>query len=159
MKRLACLLFLGAALTAPPVLGAVNGVPPTVAVVSPPLSSVSSSGGCTPINPCAVATPALGNAPLPAPEMPAQPDLPAASAPAASAGAAMPAAQAPRLANGNCPPAGGRARFAGRGGNGQAAGRGGAEGLRRFAQAGARDGGRGRFARGAEGCPRPRNAQ
>jgi hypothetical protein len=157
-------LFLGAALTAPPVLGAVNGVPPTVAVVSPPLSSVSSSGGCTPINPCAVATPALGNAPLPAPEMPAQPDLPAAAAPAASAGAATPATQAPRIANSDCPPAGGqrRAQFAGRGGNGQAAGRGGAEGLRRFAQAGARDGsagGRGRFTRGADGCPRPRNAQ
>jgi hypothetical protein len=166
VKRLVCLLSLGIALVSAPVLGAVSGVPPTVAAVSPPLSSVSNGGGCTPVNPCAVVTPALGNAPLPAPEMPAQPDLSAATQTSATA----PAAQAPRAASSDCPPAGGqrRAQFAGRGGNGPGAGgRGGAEGFRRFAQAGARNGngeggrgagngqGRGQPARGADGCPRP----
>lgn len=157
MKRLACLLSLGAALVAAPVLGAVTGAAPTVAVVSPPLSKVTTSGGCTPINPCAVVTPALDNAPLPAPENSAQPDLPADTP--SVAGAAAPAP--PRTANATCPPARGgqRRSFAGRSGDGQA----GAEGLHRLAQAGARAGvagrgagGRGRFARGADGCPKPR---
>jgi hypothetical protein len=127
---------------AAPVLGAVTGVPPTVAVVSPPLSKVTTGGGCTPINPCAVATPALDNAPLPKPETSAD------AAPLEH----VAAPGTPRTANADCPPAGPRhARLAGQGGReGQA----GAEGFRRLAQASARNDGRGRLARDADGCRR-----
>jgi hypothetical protein len=155
VKRLVCLLSLGFALAAAPVLGAVKGVPPTVATVSPPLSNANTGhGGCTPINPCAVATPALGNATLPVPEMPVQPNLSAVDDPAAPS-----AVPAQRSANADCPPARGRGALAGRAGNGRG------EGGRRLAQAGAgRNGGvgrgaagrgRGGVARGADGCPRP----
>jgi len=155
VHRLTCLLLLGAALAAGPVLAKVTGVPDTVAVVSPPLSTLGSSkDGCTPINPCATLNPALGSAPLPTPETPPQPDLPANDA----APEPAPAAASP------CPPAGARG-----------------EGFRRFAQAGPRNGGaeggrgfgggigeagrqpggafRGGFARGGAGCPRPQGGQ
>jgi hypothetical protein len=145
VKRLVCLLSLGFALAAAPVLGAVKGVPPTVAVVSPPLSNSSiGPGGCTPLNPCAVAAPALGNAILPAPETPPQPDL--------SAAATQDPAPAQRTAD--CPPARGRGAFAGRAANGRG------DGDRRFARAGSGGAGRGAESRGvapgdAAGCPRP----
>ena len=146
MKCLTCLLFLGAALAAGPVLAKVTGAPDTVAVVSPPLStSAAARGGCTPINPCAVTSPDLGNVSLPAASMPPQPDLPATNdaPPAAAPAAAAPAAPGRvQAANPNCPPAGARGpggQFAGRGG--PSAGQAGAEGFRRFAQAGSRNGG------------------
>jgi translation initiation factor IF-2 len=151
VSRLSCLpfgglLLLGAALAAGPVLAKVTGVPETVAVVTPALSSVTTSrAGCTPLNPCAIVTPALGNAPLPTPETPAQPDLPATTdAPAANAPAA-PSPARTAAASPNCPPAGARGAFA----RGQFAGRAGqpgqgrGEGSRGF---GGRNGGAGRGA-------------
>lgn len=139
MKRLACLLSLGLALAAPPVLGAVKGVPQTVATVSPSLSTADASrSGCTPINPCAVAAPALGNATLPAPEMPPQPALSAATDTMPDPASAAPPQ---RTANADCPPARGRGAFAGRAGNGA---RGRVSGR-----------GQGGIARDADGCPRP----
>src|SRR4051812_28019778 len=87
-----------------PAFAQVRGAPDTVAVVSPPVSSVSvNQNGCTPVNPCAVVTPALGSAPLPQPETPPQPNLPGtSSAPAAT----MPARAA--AAPADCPPVGAR---------------------------------------------------
>ena len=164
MKRLACLLFLGTAL-ALPALAKVAGVPDTVAVVAPPASTVRSApAGCTPISPCAVVTPALSDAALPAPQAPPQPDL-SADVPitAPAAGGVAPTTPAPRAAAAgspaNCPPVGGRGEFAGRGrggegGRGDFAGRFGqgrgeaGRGGQQFAQGGAPRGGR-----GPDGCP------
>ncbi len=116
--------------------------PNIVAVVPPPLSSVpSSSVGCTPINPCAVFTPALGDVTMPAPDVVPQPDLPAtAAAPAARPPSGPATAAGPAV---QCPPMpGARGAFAGRG-----AGRGG-EGRGAFAGRGE---GRGAFSGRGEG--------
>lgn len=165
------LLLLGVALTAAPVLAKITGAPDTVAAVSPAISTVTTAKtGCTPINPCAIVTPALGSATLPTPDMPAQPSR------AASTGATVPTAPNPpagaapaQAANPNCPPAGARGGFAGgQRGAGQFAGRGQAGGAGRgqqLAQNGRGGGGQGRgegrgqgFVRGADGCPRPAGA-
>jgi hypothetical protein len=185
-QPLLSLLLLGATLAAGPVLAKITGAPDTVAVVSSPLgTSNTTKNGCTPVNPCAVVTPALGSVTMSTPEMPAQPDLPASPAAAADAPAApaTPAGAAQAAANPNCPPAGARGQFVGRNGQGtRGAGQGGGqagrgEGFRRFAQAGSRNGGaegggrgfgggfggagrgqggaRNGAARGSNGCPRP----
>jgi hypothetical protein len=158
------LLLLGATLAAGPVLAKITGVPDLTAAVSPAISSFNATkSGCTPINPCAMVTPALGSVTMPVPEMAAQPDLPTSTAAAAAPAGAAPA----RAANPNCPPAGARRGFArsqnggagrgqqfaknGRGGGGQGRGQGRDEGR---GQGFARDGG----ARGGDGCPRPAGA-
>src|SRR5690606_34164190 len=112
--RTAMLLAALVLLSAPPVLAQVKGAPGIVAVAPPPLSAVpSSNSGCTPVNPCAVATPALDRVALPAPAPVPQPDRPAA-APAGVAGSGSAAQAASPV---RCPPrAGARGgRGAGRG--------------------------------------------
>lgn len=156
MKRLACLLFLGAALGATglwPALAKVTGASETVAVVSPPLSAVRPSGGCTPVNPCAVATPALSDVTLPAPESPPQPQdasgAVAGATPAAAPAPAQATAPGANAAQANCPPLQGRGRgdFAGRGGAPGGQGRGDFAG--RAGQG--RGGFAGRFGQGRDG--------
>lgn len=164
------LLFLGATLAAGPVLAKITGAPDTVAVVSPSLStSNATTTGCTPANPCAVVTPALGSVTMSTPEMPAQPDLPADTAAGKPAAPAAPAGAAQTAAKPNCPPAGdGFRRFA-RAGNRNGGAEGGGRGFgggvggtgrgQQMAQNGGAGAGRGRgFARDANGCPRPAGA-
>ena len=137
MRRSACLAAALAVLVALPALA--QGITGTVAAVSPPLSSVqTNSSGCTPLNPCAVATPNLGGATLPAPQAPPQPNFPGSSEAPALADTATPGR--PAAAQADCPAPGARGGF-GRGqGRGFSAGRGG-EGRGAFA-------GRGRGGRG-----------
>lgn len=115
--RIGFLLVVFPLLAAPPALAQVKGAPGIVAVAPPPLSSVPgpSTSGCTPVNPCAVVTPALDSVSLPAPVTAPQPDLPT-RAPAQAAPRPAPAARSSSQIP--CPP------FAGlRAGRGPGAGR------------------------------------
>jgi hypothetical protein len=143
--RIASSLVAFSLLAAMPVLAQVRGAPNAVATVSPPLGAVSSnSNGCSPANPCAIATPALGGAVMPVAE-PAPQSSPSAAAPSAAAATAP--APAGRGAQADCPTPGagrgfgrgpgqqgqGRGDFAGRGGEGRGAFAGRGEGRGAFA--------------------------
>jgi len=144
VRRSACLAVVCVLLAAMPVLAQVRGAPGIVAVVPPPLSSVpTNSNGCTPSNPCAVATP-LGGLAMSAPEAAPQSNPSGTT----ETPAAPPAAGRAATAQANCPAPGARG---GRGPTGRGEGRGAFAGRGYFAGRGGE--GRGAFAGRGRGLP------
>ena len=104
MQRLTCLLLLGAALMAGPVLA--QGV----GTLMPRMDSFPGTHNpCSAVNPCAVVTPALGLGSVTMP-VPTEADAPA-DTDAAPKAPAKPGAAPAQTANANCPPAGARGGF------------------------------------------------